>query len=45
MLKLGVAYEEMGDIDQARKTWQDISVRYPDSATEIREAESHLRGR
>ncbi len=45
MLKLGVVYEEMGDIDQARKTWQDISVRYPESATEIREAESHLRGR
>ncbi|MES2624280.1 MAG: tol-pal system protein YbgF [Pseudomonadota bacterium] len=44
MLKLGVAYEEMGDREQARKTWQDIAARYPESTTEIREAESHLRG-
>lgn len=44
MLKLGVAYEEMGDIDQARKTWQEISVRYPESTTEIREAANRLRG-
>lgn len=45
MLKLGVAYEGMGDIDQARKTWQEISTRYPESTTEIREAENHLRRR
>lgn len=44
MLKLGVVYEEMGETDQARKTWQEIAVRYPESTTEIREAENHLRG-
>jgi len=43
MLKLGVAYQKMGDIEQARKTWQEISVRYPESTTEIREASNHLR--
>jgi tol-pal system protein YbgF len=44
MLKLGVVYEAMGEVDQARTTWQQISVRYPESPTEIREAENHLRG-
>jgi len=44
MLKLGVVYEEMGELDLARTTWQEIRVRYPESATEIREAENHLRG-
>lgn len=44
MLKLGIVYEEMGDTDQARRTWQEIAVRYPESTTEIREAANHLRG-
>jgi tol-pal system protein YbgF len=44
MLKLGVVYQEMGETEQARKTWQEIAVRYPESTTEIREAENHLRG-
>ncbi len=43
MLKLGVVYQEMGDDDQARKTWQDIAARYPENTTEIREAANHLR--
>ena len=42
MLKLGVVYERMGQLDQAERTWQELPTRYPESATEIREAQNYL---
>lgn len=43
MLKLGVAYSNLGDRQLATQLWQDIRNRYPESATEIRAAEDYLR--
>jgi len=44
MLKLGVAYKQLGDLSLADQTWREIATRYPDSSTEIREAENYLNG-
>lgn len=43
MLKLGVVYEQMGDVDLARQMWQELAARYPDNASEIRAASDYLR--
>lgn len=42
MLKLGKAYEGMGNRAKARETWQQLPSRYPDSANEIRLARDYL---
>ena len=44
MLKLGVTYKQLGDLSLADQTWREIATRYPDSSTEIREAENYLNG-
>ena len=43
MLKLGVAYKQLGDIELATQTWSNLSVEYPENSTEIRAAEDYLR--
>lgn len=42
MLKLGVAYREMGDAALAMRTWQEIATRYPENLTEIGFAQDYL---
>ena len=42
MLKLGVVYERLGETGLAEQTWQNLPTRYPESATEIREAQNYL---
>src|SRR5690606_19122727 len=44
LLKLGVAYERLGNQRQARETWRSIATQYPDSLSEIRVAEEYLSG-
>lgn len=44
MLKRGEVYQRMGDRAAAEQDWRDVSTRYPENATEIREAQSRLRG-
>ncbi len=41
-LKLGVVYNRMGDTGLARQVWQDLPIRYPDNADEIRAARDFL---
>ena len=43
MLKRGEVYQRMGQRDLAEQDWRAIATRYPEYATEIREAESRLR--
>jgi tol-pal system protein YbgF len=42
MLKLGVAYQRMGDRALAEQTWRDIATRYPENVPEIRAAQDYL---
>jgi tol-pal system protein YbgF len=44
MLKLGIVYQRMGNTALAEQTWREIATRYPDNATEIRDAQSRLSG-
>jgi tol-pal system protein YbgF len=44
MLKRGDVYQRMGDRAAAEQDWREIATRYPENATEIREAQSRLRG-
>ncbi len=44
MLKLGIVYDRMGNRALAEQTWREIGTRYPENATEIREAQSRLSG-
>jgi tol-pal system protein YbgF len=43
MLKRGDVYQRLGQTDLAQADWRNISVRYPENATEIREADTRLR--
>jgi tol-pal system protein YbgF len=42
MLKLGVAYQQLGDRTRATQAWRELSGRYPEAATEIRAAQDYL---
>lgn len=42
MLKLGVAYNLMGDRGLAEQTWRDLAVRYPESISENTLAKDYL---
>ncbi len=44
MLKLGIVHERMGNQALAEQTWSEIATRYPENVTEIREAQTRLRG-
>lgn len=43
LLKRGEVYQRMGQRELAEQDWRDISIRYPENATEIREADTRLR--
>lgn len=43
LLKRGEVYRRLGQRDLAEQDWRAISTRYPNSATEIREADTRLR--
>jgi tol-pal system protein YbgF len=43
LLKRGDVYQRMGQRDLAVQDWRDIATRYPENATEIREADTRLR--
>ncbi len=45
LLKRGEVYQRMGQRELAEQDWRDISIRYPENATEIREADTRLRRR
>jgi tol-pal system protein YbgF len=43
LLKRGDVYQRLGQTDLAQQDWREISTRYPENATEIREADTRLR--
>jgi tol-pal system protein YbgF len=43
LLKRGDVYQRMGQTDLAQQDWRNISTRYPENTTEIREADTRLR--
>jgi TolA-binding protein len=43
MLKLGMAYKQMGEVAQASETWRGLKTRFPESANEIRLSEEYLK--
>jgi tol-pal system protein YbgF len=43
LLKRGDMYQRLGQTDLAQQDWRSISTRYPEYATEIREADTRLR--
>ena len=43
LLKIGVSYQQTGQVGLAREAWQSLRNRYPDSLTEIRAAEDYLK--
>ncbi len=43
MLKLGVAYQKMGDNAKAAATWKEIRTKFPENANEIRLSEENLK--
>lgn len=43
LLKRGEVYQRMGQRELAEQDWREIATRYPEAATEIREAETRLR--
>jgi len=45
MLKLGVVYQQMGNVDLATQTWREIESRYPESVSEINLARDYLNNR
>lgn len=42
MLKLGVAYDQLGDRARAEQLWRDLPARYPGSVEEIGHAQRYL---
>ncbi len=43
LLKRGDVYQRLGQTDLAQQDWREISTRYPENTTEIREADTRLR--
>jgi tol-pal system protein YbgF len=43
LLTRGEVYQRLGQRDLAEQDWRSIATRYPESATEIREADTRLR--